>query len=337
MAIKISNYKIDNYYQPFFIAEIGANHNGNLDLAKKLIDEAKKCGCHSVKLQLWSKESLFSSFYYKNKPIENELNKYSLKEEDFIKLKKYCDKKNIIFGASVFSLKEIDFLIDELESPYIKIPSPEITNFELLKKAAKKEIPIILSTGLSTIAEIDEAVRIITKFHSDLILLHCISLYPPNDDENHLNRIDLLRDIFNLPIGFSDHNTDPIFSIAAIVKGACIIERHFTLNKNMEGWDHHISSDTSEFTNLIYQCNRVYKALGTKYIKLNQRLLEMRKNFIKSIVAARDINKGEIFSYKNLTLKRPGLGLESKYFNCIIGKKAKRDIKKDDFIKLEDF
>ena len=348
--IKIGNKEIKNYSEPFIIAEIAANHNGKVELAKKMIKIAYKKGADCVKFQSWDKNSVFSKKAYednfflnddyrnrKDHTLKSVVEAYSLSDEDFRELKNYCDKTGIIFASTPFSEREVNFLIDELEVEFIKIASMDLNNFSFLEFIAKKDKPLVISTGLSNLSDIDEAIRTITNTVNDqIILLHCVSMYPPEDKYVNLNNIDMLRNLYNYPTGFSDHTfgfTAPILSIA---KGVCMIEKHFTLDKTMEGWDHKISANPEELEIIVKECKRAYKMLGS-YNRIVNEPQERLEAFRRSIVSTRNIKKGENILREDLTCKRPGTGLEPKYLHFIVGKQAKRDIEFDSLLSMDDF
>jgi len=342
--------EIKNYGKPYVIAEIGANHNGDIELAKKMIDVAKECGADCVKFQSWSKDTIFSrkvyednyflSDDYRNRndyTLEEIVDKYSVGKKEHIELKKYCDSIGIDFTSTPFSKDEVDMLSDILDVLFLKVASMDLNNIPFLEYIAKKQKPIVISTGLSDLTDINEAVKCIQNAgNSQIILLHCVSIYPPKDEEVNLNNMDMLRDNFPYPVGYSDHTIGTVAPILSIAKGACIIEKHFTLDKDMVGWDHKVSADPTELKAIVDACDSAYKMLGS-YMRVVNESEERRNAFRRSIVAANDIKKGTIITENDLDYKRPGTGIEPKYYKFLIGKEAKNDIKKDDLIKLEDF
>lgn len=345
------NYsEIKNYEKPYVIAEIGANHNGDMKLAKKMIDVAKECGADCVKFQSWSKDTIFSKKVYEDNyfltddyrnrndyKLEEIVDKYSVGKKEHIELKKYCDSIGIDFTSTPFSKGEVDMLSDTLNVPFLKVASMDLNNIPFLEYIAKKQKPIVISTGLSDLTDINEAIKCIENVgNSQIILLHCVSIYPPKDEEVNLNNIDMLRDNFSYAIGYSDHTIGTVAPILSIAKGACIIEKHFTLDKDMVGWDHKVSADPTELKVIVDACDSAYKMLGN-YKRIVNESEERRNAFRRSIVAADDIKKGTIITEDDLDYKRPGIGIEPKYYRFLIGKEAKNDIKKDELIKLEDF
>lgn len=348
--MKFNYKKILNYEKPYVIAEIGANHNGDIILAKKMIDSAKECGADCVKFQSWSKDSIFAkkvyedNFFlqddYRNRQdytLEKIVEKYSIGKEEHKILKNYCDKMGIDFASTGFSRSEVNFLIDELNVPFIKIASMDLDNIPFLEYVAKKQKPIILSTGLNNLTAINDAVECIeNNGNKEIVLLHCVSIYPPQDEEVNLNNIDMIRDNFSYPTGYSDHTFGSVAPILSIAKGACVIEKHFTLDKTMEGWDHKISADPDELRQIVKGAEQAVKMLGSYRRNVNENT-ERREAFKRSIVAGKDICKGDVIKVDDLNYKRPGNGIAPKYYSFIVGKKAKRDIKFDELIQMDDF
>lgn len=348
--IRLGGKIIKNYAQPYIIAEIGANHNGNINLAKELIRIAKEKGADAVKFQSWSKNSVFSRQVYENNyfladdyrnrtdhTLESIVEAYSLGKAEHRFLKDYCDEIGITFSSTPFCEEEADFLVDELDVDFVKVASMDLNNYPFLQYIARKNKPIVLSTGLSTLAEVDEAIRTILKTGNDrIILLHCVSIYPPKDEEVNLNNIDMLRDLYGFPTGYSDHTIGVTAPILSVAKGACMIEKHFTLDKNMEGWDHKVSADPIELSIIVRECKKAVKMLG-RYNKEVNESKERMEAFRRSIVSTRNIKLGEIVKREDLTCKRPGTGIEPKYIEFIVGKTAKRNILQDELIRMEDF
>lgn len=348
--MKIGQRSIENFGIPYIIAEIGANHNGNLDLAKKMVKIAKEMGADCAKFQSWSKNSVFSKVVYdenffldddyrnrKDFNLEAIVEKYSLNDADLVELNKFCVENGIDFASTPFSKKEVDFLVDELDVKFIKIASMDLDNLPFLEYVAKKNKPIILSTGLNHLSDIDEAVRTIyATGNNQLILMHCISVYPPKDQDINLNFIETLQKLYDIPVGFSDHSIGATAPILSIAKGACVIEKHFTLDKNMEGWDHAISANPEELKIISHESKRAALMLGS-YSKKRVETERRRNAFKRSIVAARDIPKDSIIQEEDLDYKRPGTGIPPKYSKFIIGKVAKREILFDELIKIDDF
>lgn len=342
--------KIQEYGKPYIIAEIGSNHNGDMELAKKLIDAAKACGADCVKFQSWSKDTIFSKKVYADNyflrddyrnrtdyTLEEIVDAYSIDRADHFLLKEYCDSVGIEFNSTPFSKGELDLLVDELQVRFIKIASMDLNNIPFLAYVARKGRPVVISTGLCGLAEVSDAVRCLKENGCDeIVLLHCVSIYPPESDMINLNNIDMLRQTFGCKVGYSDHSLGTLAPILAMGKGACIIEKHFTLDKNMEGWDHKVSADPEELSVICQAAEDAYKMLGS-YQKVVNEDQERRDAFKRSIVAARDIKAGERFDETNLDLKRPGSGIPPKYYELLVGRVAKHDIARDDMISFDDF
>lgn len=337
-TVKIGKKKLHNFGETFIIAEIGANHNGSIDLAKKLIKSAKEGGTHSAKFQLWSKTNLSSKPMYEgNAELIKQLDTWAFGYEEMREMKKYCDQNDIMYSCTPVTEENVDFLIDELDVEFMKVASMDVTNYPFLRYIAKKGKPIILSTGAATLGEIDEAVRTIENEGNDkLVLLHCSCLYPPKDEEINLLNIETLMDLYDYPIGYSDHTLGTTITLAAIARGACAIEKHFTLDKKMEGWDHSISADVEDLKVISLGAKRLYAALGNTERIIGKREMEKRLVFRRSIFADKDIKKGEIISKDGIAFKRPGKGIEPKDIDKIIGSTAKRDIKKEDMLQWSD-
>ena len=339
MKIKLTRRKFIGINEvPYIIAEIGANHNGDMRLAKKLIKSAKRSGANCVKFQSFSTKNLFSiKSYQLNPKLKDEVSKYAISNFNLIKMKAYAEKLNLDFAVTAFTKEGIDFLADKIKVDFFKVASMDLNNLDFLEYVSKKKKPIVLSTGLSNSLEIKEAVKTIEKAgNKRIVLLHCISNYPPKDNEINLNNIDGLFKTYPYLVGFSDHTIGTSISLAAIAKGACIIEKHFTLDKTMEGWDHKISADEKDMKILTKESKKIFSALGSC-----RRTRPENKNtlgsFRRSIVAAKKIKKGEVFTEELIDVKRPGTGLSPNYKKFLIGKIAKRNISYDEIIKIDDF
>ena len=327
------------------IAEAGVNHNGSMKLAKKLVDAAKSSGADIVKFQKFKAETLATSFapkakyqIVKNKK-ENQFNmlrKLELSEKNHIKLKKYCKKKNIEFLSSGFDITDILFL-KNLNLKRYKIPSGEITNYFYLKKIASLKKNAILSTGMSTIKEIKDAVNILKKNglkNNNITLLHCTTDYPAHAKDLNLRAIITLKEKFKLEVGYSDHSLGTDTALVAVGLGAKVIEKHITLNRKYLGPDHRSSLEPKKFKEMVNKIRIAEKSLGDgkKTPTVNEKI---NINIVrKSIVAKLPIKKGEKFTNKNLTFKRPGTGISPMIVNKIFGKFAKKNFKKDEIIKI---
>lgn len=328
----------------FIIAEAGVNHNGSLQLAKKLVDVAKESGADCVKFQTFDPEKCVSKNLKKAEyQIENTgaeesqlemIKKLTLTFEDFIELRGYCNQKEIMFCSTPFDIDSIKFL-NELGVPFWKIPSGEITNLPYLMAIAKTGKPIIMSTGMSTIDEIRQAVDVLNENGSgEIKLLHCNTEYPTPFEDVNLRAMNTLKKEFGVEIGYSDHTEGIEVPIAAVAVGATIIEKHFTLDKTMIGPDHKASLDPSELCQMVKSIRHIEKAFGKDFKEPTKSELKNIDIVRKSIVASRDINQGEVFSEDNITTKRPGTGISPMKWFEVLDKKASRDFKKDELIEI---
>lgn len=329
----------------FIIAEAGVNHNGDLNIAKKLIDKAAEAGADAIKFQTFKAENLVTkeapkADYQRDTTGEGNqfemLKKLELSEKDHIILKKYCEEKGILFLSTPFDFESVDIL-EKIDVPLYKVSSGDLTNLPLLKYIAKKQRPIILSTGMANLAEVEEAVYVIWREgNRDVILLHCTSNYPTAYEDVNLRAMITLKEAFKVPVGYSDHTTGIEVSIAAVALGASIIEKHFTLSRNMIGPDHKASSEPDEFKYMVDSIRNIEKAMGDGIKRCSEREENTKMVVRKSIVAAKNISKGEFIRSTDICLKRPQGGLKPKYIDDIIGKVAVRDINENEFITFED-
>jgi len=335
---------LNQYKKLYIIAEIGVNHNGNLQTAYKLIDFAVKAGADCVKFQAFSANELsikkFPKFeYQKNNINENQhdmLLRYELTENDFKKIKCYCDNRKIHFLATPFSEKWVNILYD-LGVDLFKISSGSLNSKLLLSVIGSKKLPVILSTGMSNTKEIDEAIKILKQNGClDISLLHCVSLYPTTKDQVNLFSISYLKEKYKLRVGFSDHTREVDIGGLSVAAGATIIEKHFTLNKKMKGPDHSMSLSPYQLKKYIEYAREVAVICGSKTKPILQEELIMKRNAQTSLVTKKKIKKGEIIVRENLIEKRPSLGISVDKINDIIGKCVNKDIEKDSYFRLED-
>lgn len=325
----------------FIIAEAGVNHNGSFKLAQELIDKAVDAGVDCIKFQTYKSENLVSynvklAEYQKENLGKDESQYKMLKEleisfEEFKELKKYCEEKNIMFLSTPFDLESCDFLND-LDMKIFKIPSGEITNLPYLRKINSFGKKVILSTGMANLNEIRDALNVLKD--CEVSLLHCTTEYPCPYDNVNLNAIDTLRKEFKLEVGYSDHTQGIEVPIAAVAKGATIIEKHFTLDRNMEGPDHKASLEPNELKQMVTSIRNIEKAFGNGVKEPQESEKKNIEIARKSIVAKINIKKGEIFTENNLTTKRPGSGISPMKWDFIIGKTATKDYQEDELISL---
>ena len=333
---------------PYVIAEIGANHNGDMELARKLIDSAKDCGCDAVKFQSWSPESLVSleeyaqNRVYTDSPkkhfgsLQEMINAYYLRESQHFELKDYCLNAGIDFCSTPFSSKEAD-LLEKLDVPFFKIASMDINNLDLLSYVGKKGRPVILSTGMADLGEIERAVQVIeNQGNKQIILLHCISIYPPDFKDINLNNIPMLAKTFGYPVGFSDHSLGLPIPFASVAIGAVVLEKHFTLDKGLPGWDHEISADPIEMKALVKESRNIFESLGSFRRTISNAEMEKRKKFRRSIVVNSDLSAGHVLQECDISFKRPGNCIPPNEKYNILGRILKKNIKRDDLLRRDD-
>ena len=326
----------------FIIAEAGVNHNGSVEVAKKLIDEAVIAGADAVKFQTFKAENLVTKnakqakYQVRNLSEETSqfemLKKLELDYAEYRELMEYCKKRHIMFLSSPFDIESIEFL-DNLGIEVFKIPSGEIENVPYLEKVARTGKKIILSTGMSDLSDIEFALSTLrNNGNNEIIVLHCNTDYPTDMNDVNLKAMKTIKEAFKVDVGYSDHTEGIEVSIAAVAMGAKVIEKHFTLDKTMEGPDHLASLNPAELRMMIKSIRNIEKALGDgiKYPTTVEK--ENKKIVRKSIVASVDIKCGEVFTEKNLTVKRPANGINPKMWHAIIGMVSKKDYRKDDLI-----
>ncbi len=323
---------------PYIIAEIGANHNGNLKIAKKTILEAKKAKCDAVKFQSWNENLFSNNFYLKNPKLLKDVLRYKTNFKNLSKLRNYAKKNKIDFGTAVFDKKQLLEAL-EIKCDFIKIASMDINNSYLLNLVSKIKTPLIVSTGTATEKEIKKAANIFhTNKKKDVIFLHCISLYPPKSLKFlNLNNINLLKKITKFESGYSDHSTLPEVPLIAASLGSKVIEKHFTLNKKMTGWDHAISADPKEMKKLVLSTKLCKKILGKFNRSLSNEEKKSSKIMRRGIYANKEIKKGDKFNDENIILQRPETKLNANFYSKIIGKKSKNKIIANVEIKAKDF
>ncbi len=328
----------------FIIAEAGVNHNGSVKLARRLVDEAVLAGADCIKFQTFNSRNLVSAHApkaeYQKKTTDSEesqldmLRKLELSKEAFVELRDYCRQKGIMFLSTPFDLESIDFLAS-IGMKTWKVPSGEVTNFPFLRAIGKRKESVIMSTGMCTLDEVGAALEVLRRFGStDITLLHCTTEYPAPYDSVNLNAMLTLRKKFGCRVGYSDHTRGIEVPVAAVAMGATVIEKHFTLDRNMEGPDHRASLEPEELKRMVRSIRNVELAHGDGVKKPSE---AEKKNIAiarKSIVAARDIRKGEALGEENLTAKRPGNGISPMLWEAVLGTKAVRDFSEDELIEL---
>ncbi|NQU80350.1 MAG: N-acetylneuraminate synthase [Bacteroidetes bacterium] len=330
----------------FIIAEAGVNHNGSLELAKRMIDVAKEAGADAIKFQTFKAEKVISRYARKadyqkrttgiDKSQLEMVKRLELDVQAHRELISYCKEKDILFLSSPFDLDSID-LLDQLGIEIFKIPSGEVTNLPYLRKIGKLKKKIILSTGMADLGEIEDALDILTESgtkKNQITVLHCNTEYPTPSEDVNLKAMLTLRDSFKIKVGYSDHTLGIDVPIAAVALGAKVIEKHFTLDKNMEGPDHQASLDPSELKQMVKSIRNIEKSLGDGIKKPSKSEMKNKPIARKSIIASRTIEKGEIFSEENITIKRPGNGISPMRWEEVVGKVSQKDFQTDQIIEI---
>lgn len=326
------------------IAEAGVNHNGSLDIAFQLCKAAKESGADVVKFQTWKTEKIITkSVAQADYQVENTgcsesqfdmLKKLELSHEDFTKIKEYCDEIGIQFASTADEEESLDFLIS-LGIPFIKIGSGEITNIPYLRVMGSKKIPIVLSSGMATLGEVETALfELKNAGATDIILLHCTTSYPCVVEDVNLNAMLTMKNAFKLAVGYSDHTEGIEVPIAAVALGATVIEKHFTLDRKMTGPDHLASTEPREFKQMVESIRNIEKALGSGVKIPTKTEKEISDVVLKRCVASCCIKKGDVFTEKNVCVKRNDKGTSAKYWDLVIGKKAKKDYTVDEAIEI---
>ena len=326
------------------IAEAGVNHNGSFELAKKMVDAAKEAGVDYVKFQTFNPKKLVSKYaekaeYQKETTGSDEtqlqmLQKLTLTEDNFLSLRDYCKEVGIGFISTPFDLDSIAFL-ETFDMDFWKVPSGEVTNLPYLEAIARTKRKVVMSTGMCDMNEIQDAMEVLKKNGTtEITLLHCNTQYPTPYEHVNLRAMSTIKDTLHKEVGYSDHTQGIEVPIAAVAMGATVIEKHFTLDKNMEGPDHKASLDPTELKQMVSAIRNIEKAIGNGLKEPSSSELTNKAVARKSIVASREIKQGEIFSEDNLTTKRPGTGISPMKWYEVIGKVAVRDFSEDEIIEL---
>ena len=325
-----SGYNIGNNMKPYFVAEINTSHFGDLDLAKALINQARDSGANCVKFQSWDESTLYSEEFYSKNPISRRfVNKFSLSTSDLLILSNHCKSIGIDFASTPIQLMK-QYLVNKCNVPFVKIASMELNNHKFLKELSNLRCPLVLSTGMGTMQEIQSAVDIITKDgFKELIVLHCVSIYPcPNDLININNIKMLMNELNNCAVGFSDHTEGVEMAIASVALGACMVEKHFTLDKSRIGMDIQWATDPFLFITMVNSCLTTFSGLGTYERIISTAEFEQSRQMRRSIVAKVDIQEGDVIDEGMIDFMRPGDGI-SPMVSTVAGKIAKVALKKD--------
>ena len=343
--LQLGNKNVGDGHPAFIIAEIGINHQGDVSIAKNLIQKAKECGADAVKLQkrsisrILTKSGLEMAYDNRNsfgKTYGEHKIALELSEADYHELNTYCKKMDIIFCASGWDEESIDFL-DEMGIPFFKMASADLTNFPLLVHTAKKNKPMILSTGMADMKMVQAAYSQVNQINNKFAILQCTSTYPAAFSEVHLNVLQtFMKEFPDTVIGYSGHEQGIAIPSAAVALGAKIIERHFTLDRTMKGGDHAASLEPQGFAKMVRDIRHIEEAMGSTEKKIQESEAPVFRKLAKSIVSAVDINSGDSITADMLTTKGPGTGISPMRLNDLIGKISKIDIPADQVIMEED-
>jgi N,N'-diacetyllegionaminate synthase len=345
-SIKFRDTPIGPDQPPYIIAEVGSNHNGDMDLCRQLIDAAAEAGAHAVKFQSWSDTSLIAEEEYARNTEYSDKKKhfgslremvtaYQLTTDQHREASAHCRRRGIAFCSTPFSVEEAN-LLEELEVPFFKIASMDIVHLPLLRFVARKQLPVVISTGMATLAEIERAVTTVRAEGNDqVVLLHCVSIYPPDFDTIHLRNMAMMQDAFDVPVGFSDHTLGTAIPLAAIALGASVIEKHFTLDQEMAGWDHAISANPEQLRTIVVEGRNIFTALGQRKRIVSPAEIEKRKKFRRSLVATRKLDRGHVLTEADLDAKRPGTGIAPDEITYVIGRRLSSDVAADQVLQWE--
>lgn len=342
---------------PYIIAEIGGNHNGDIELGKKMILAAKEAGADSVKFQLYRKEDLWTQDHLEElnrgdvqlenvsnwsteelglQNIFDQVKRFAIQEKEHIELFNYAREIGIQYATSTFTKNDIDFCIDQ-KVAYLKVASCDVTNLDLIEYGLSKNYPIMISVGMASLGDIENIVSLIPEScKKNVTILHCVSLYPPKDSYVNLKFMNTIKNAFGINVGYSDHTLGFSVPLAAVAHGASVIEKHFTLDKNMPGWDHKVSADPKEMRIICHESKRIIDALGTGIKVLSADELEKRKKFRRSCATAGALKAGQVITKDDILFKRPGTGIPANKIYEIIGRHVAHDIAADKTLFWED-
>lgn len=326
---------IGDNQNPYIVAEMNSSHGGDMDKARQMILAAKKAGCDCVKFQSWSEKSLYSQDYYKENRMAKKLfRKFSLSESQLAGLAQFCKEQGIDFSSTPYAPDEVDFLADGCHAPYIKVSSMDINNGPFLEYIAKKQLPVVLSTGMAEYGEIKQAVRTLENAgNRQICILHCVSAYPAAPDLIHLRNMLHLKKLFpDYPVGYSDHTLGTEIACASAALGAGIIEKHFTLDSSTIGMDNQMAAEPEEMAALVRQCRNVYRAMGDERRQIGAEEKKQAALMRRSVVAAYSLDAGTVLEMPMLTAKRPGTGIPVSAYQQLLGKRLNKDVGEDEMI-----
>lgn len=338
-----SNYT--GQLEPYIIADLCLNHEGDINICKEMTLKAKKAGCNAVKIQSLNYndgsiikilEETVKTKKYGKISYGALLKKLLLSDEETQEFANYCKEVKIDFISTIYGFQHADIL-NNIGVDKFKIASQDLIHLRLIEEVAKKQKPMVVSVGMGTISEIEAAIETIRKFNQeDLIILYCISLYPPKDSELNLNRILTLKNTFDIKIGFSDHTLGITAAIIATTLGAEVIERHFTYDKKAEGWDHALSSDYDEMKLICSETRRVREMLGHTFWNIPEAEILQKEKMRRSIVTKTNLKEGDIITEDHIDFKRPGSGIRPDEVKYVLGRKTNKNIPEDELIHWDD-
>jgi N-acetylneuraminate synthase len=320
---------VGDFQRPYFVAELNTSHFGDLNTAKKMVERAKAVGCDCVKFQSWQAKSLYSESYYKNNKIARKMvDKFAFSDSQLFEIANYCRAIGIEFSSTPYSPDEAQFLVEQCRVPFLKIASMEIDNTPFLEFLGALDVPLVLSTGMGEIEEIIRAVATLTKAGcKQLVILHCASVYPAAFDVLRLNNILGLRTEFpSHPIGYSDHSLGIEAPIAATALGACLIEKHFTLDSSRIGMDNQMAMEPDAFAAMITACCNILEAMGGSNRVVSVAEKAQRAKMRRSIISKRDLEKGHVLTVQDLDAKRPGDGISPYELPSLLGRRLTMDL-----------
>lgn len=330
---------VEDYGIPYIVAEVNSSHNGKMDVAKKMIDTAAQIGCDCVKFQSWSVASLYSTTYYKQNPMAKRfVTRFSLSPEQLGELASYARSQGIQFSSTPYSEEEVDFLVEECQTPFLKIASMELDHLDFLRYIGAKHVPVVLSTGMGTLEEVRLAVETLREAGTQgIVLLHCVSQYPTELQNIELRNMEGLRETFpDCPIGFSDHTIGDTAAIAATALGAALLEKHLTLDHTKVGMDNAMATEPEAFRLLVSKCRSLQEGMGGKERVLTEADYAQRKTMRRSVIVVRDLQPGEIIRRGDLAAKRPGTGFPPTEMKTLVGKRLKRAVLADTLLFPDD-
>lgn len=330
---------LEDYGRPYIVAELNTSHFGSVETAMVMIDKAKEVGCDCVKFQSWSDESLYSVNYYDENPIARRfVKKFSMAEAELKSLHEHCVSIGMGFASTPYSRAEVDFLLEQCDVPYIKVASMDLNNHPFLDYIARTGAPVVLSTGMGETEEIVEAVRVFEEAgNNNLCVLHCVSIYPVDTAAINLNNIVGLRSMLpDYPVGYSDHSMGSEMATAATALGACMLEKHFTLDRSKIGMDNQMAAEPDEMKHIVEHAHNVNLAMGSQNRSVSQDELDQRKQMRRSLVYSKDLAAGTRLSEEDFDAKRPGTGFSPNEVVNLVGRVLAEDVRAQTLVEEND-